>query len=44
MSNYKCGLKSSLGLLDFMGPFLSPEILEGEESITDLVIHLDESS
>ena len=43
VTDYESGLKTSLGLLDLMGPFLSPEILEGEESITDLVIHLDES-
>jgi len=36
-------LKTSLSLLDLMGPLLSPEILEGEESVTDLVVHLDES-
>ena len=36
-------MKTSLGFLDLMGPLLSPEILEGEESVTDLVVHLDES-
>jgi hypothetical protein len=25
-----------------MGPLLSPQVLEGEESVTDLVVHLDE--
>ena len=43
MTDYEGSLKTSLSLLDLMGPFLSPEILEGEESVTDLVVHLDES-
>ena len=43
MTDYESSLKTSFGLLDLMGPFLSPEILEGEESVTDLVVHLDES-
>jgi hypothetical protein len=43
VTDYEGSLKTSLGLLDLMGPFLSPEILEREESITNLVIHLDES-
>jgi hypothetical protein len=44
MSDYQSGLKSSFGFLNFMGPFLSPEILEGEEGVTNLVVHLNESS
>ena len=44
MSDNESGLKSSLSFLDFMGPLLSPEVLEREESVTDLVVHLDESS
>ena len=43
MTDNECSLKTSLGFLDLMGPLLSPEILEGEESVTDLVVHLDES-
>jgi hypothetical protein len=43
MSDDEGSLETSLGLLDLMGPFLSPEILEGEESVTNLVVHLDES-
>jgi hypothetical protein len=43
VTDYEGSLKTSLSLLDLMGPFLSPEILEREESITNLVIHLDES-
>ena len=42
MSDYEGGLESGLGLLDLMGPLLSPEVLEGEESVTDLVVHLHE--
>jgi hypothetical protein len=42
MSDYKSGLKSSLGLFNLMGPLLSPEILEREKSVTNLVVHLDE--
>jgi hypothetical protein len=41
VTDYKSGLKTSFSLLDLMSPLLSPEILEGEESVTDLVIHLD---
>jgi hypothetical protein len=41
MSDYECGLKTSLSLLDFGSPFLSPEVLEGEEGVTDSVVHLD---
>jgi len=44
MSDYQSGLKTSFGFFNFMGPFLSPEILEGEESVTNLVVHLNESS
>lgn len=43
MPDYEGSLKTSLGLLDLVGPFLSPEILEREESVADLVVHLDES-
>jgi hypothetical protein len=43
MSDYQSGLESSFGFLNFMGPFLSPEILEGEEGVTNLVVHLDVS-
>jgi hypothetical protein len=41
MTNNESGLKSSLGLFDFSSPLLSPKVLEGEESVTNLVVHLD---
>ena len=41
MTDYECSLESSLGLLDFLSPLLPPEVLEGEVSITNLVVHLD---
>jgi hypothetical protein len=44
MSDYQSGLKTSFSFFNFMGPFLSPEIFEREEGITNLVIHLHESS
>ena len=44
VSNYQSSLQSSFSFLNFMRPLLSPEILEGEESVTDLVVHLNESS
>jgi hypothetical protein len=40
VTDYESGLKTSLSLLNFGGPFLPPEVLEGEESVTDSVIHL----
>lgn len=40
MSDYEGGLKASLGLLYLGSPFLSPEVLEGEEGVTDSVVHL----
>jgi hypothetical protein len=44
MSDYQSSLQSSFSFLNLMRPFLSPEILEGEESVTNLVVHLNESS
>jgi len=44
VSNYQSSLQSSFSFLNFMRPLLSPKILEGEESVTDLVVHLNESS
>lgn len=41
MTNNKSGLESCFGLLDLGSPLLSPKILEGEESVTDLVVHLN---
>jgi hypothetical protein len=41
VTDYESGLKTGLGLLDFGSPFLPPEVLEGEESVADSVIHLD---
>lgn len=43
VTDYESGLKSSLGLFNFVGPFLSPEVLEGEESVTNFIVHLDVS-
>ena len=40
VTDYKSGLKSSLSLFDLMSPLLSPEVLEGEESVSDLVVVL----
>ena len=42
VSDYESGLESSLSLLNLMSPLLSPKVLEGEESVTSLVVHLDE--
>ena len=44
MSNYQSSLQSGFSFLNFMRPLLSPEVLEREECVTDLVVHLDESS
>jgi len=41
VTDNESGLKSSLSLLDFGSPLLSPKVLEGEESVTNLVVHLD---
>ena len=43
MTDNESGLKTSFSFLNLVGPLLSPEVLEGEEGITDLVIHLDVS-
>jgi hypothetical protein len=43
VTDYESGLKTSFSLLNLIGPFLSPEILEGEEGVTNLVVHLDVS-
>jgi hypothetical protein len=42
MSDDQSSLKTSLSFLDFMSPLLSPEIFEREESVTNLIVHLDE--
>ena len=42
MSDDESGLKSSLGLLNLMSPLLSPEVLEGEQGVAGLVVHLNE--
>jgi len=44
MSDYQSSLQTGFSFLNFVRPLLSPEILEGEESVTDLVVHLNESS
>lgn len=41
VTNNESGLESSFGLLNLSSPLLSPEILKGEKSVTDLVVHLD---
>jgi hypothetical protein len=41
MSDYKRSLEPCLSFLDLMGPLLPPKVLEGEESIADLVVVLD---
>ena len=43
VTDYESGLKTSLCFLDLVGPFLSPEVLEREESVTNLVVHLNVS-
>jgi hypothetical protein len=43
VTDYESGLKTSFSLLNLIGPFLSPEILEGEEGVTNLVVHLNKS-
>ena len=42
MSDDESGLKSCFSLLNFMSPLLSPEVLEGEEGVPDLVVHSHE--
>ena len=44
MPDYQSSLQTGFSFFNFVRPFLSPEILEGEESVTDLVVHLNESS
>ena len=43
MTDNESGLKTSFSFLHLVGPLLSPEVLEREEGVTDLVIHLDVS-
>ena len=43
MTDNESGLKTSFSFLHLVCPLLSPEILEREESVTNLVIHLDVS-
>lgn len=40
MPDNESGLKSSLCLLNLMSPLLAPEVLEREESVAGLVVHL----
>ena len=42
MSDDESGLESSLGLLNLMSPLLSPEVLEGEQGVAGLIVHLHE--
>jgi len=44
MSDYQSGLKSSLSLLNLMSPLLSPQVLVGEQSVSNSVVHLHEFS
>ena len=41
MTDNESGLKSSLSLLNLGSPLLSPKVLEREESVTNLIVHLD---
>jgi hypothetical protein len=41
MSNNESSLEASFGSVNLSGPFLPPEVLIGEESVTDFVISLD---
>ena len=43
VTDYESGLKTGFSFLNLVGPLLSPEILEREESVTNLVIHLNVS-
>jgi len=40
MSDDEGGLESCFGLFNLMGPFLSPEIFEGKESVSYFVVVL----
>lgn len=42
MSDDEGSLKASLGTINLGGPFLPPEILIGEEGVTNFVVGLDE--
>ena len=44
MSDYQSSLQSSFSFLNLVRPLLSPEVFEREECVTNLVVHLDESS
>jgi hypothetical protein len=41
VTNDKSGLQASFGLINFLDPLLSPQVLIREESVTDLVVLLD---
>lgn len=41
MTNDKSGLQASFGLINFLDPLLSPQVLIREESVADLVVLLD---
>jgi len=41
MSDDQGSLKSSFGVFNFLDPLLSPKVLIGEQSVTNLVIVLD---
>jgi len=43
VTDYESGLKTGFSFLNLVGPLLSPEILEREESVTNLVVHLNVS-
>jgi len=41
VTNDKSGLQASFGLINFLDPLLSPQVLIREESVADLVVLLD---
>jgi hypothetical protein len=44
MPDNEGSLQTRLGLLNLVGPLLSPEILKGKESVANPIVHLDEPS
>jgi hypothetical protein len=42
MSNDQSSLETSFGSVNLSGPFLPPEVLIGEEGVTDFVVILNE--
>ena len=43
VTDNESGLKTGFSFLNFVGPLSSPEILEREQGVTNLIVHLDVS-